>query len=191
VPPGLVVVGGSLGGFQAVKQVLHDLPADFPSPLVLVLHRSSNTGDGLSSLLQQHSRLAVAEAEDKEPLGAGRVYLAPAGYHLLIEPGSLALSTEAPVNFARPSIDVLFESAAEAYGPGLTGLILTGSSRDGAAGLASIKQHGGLALVQDPAASESAILPRAALAATAVDRVLSLDQIGPFLVERCARPLSA
>ena len=190
MPSALVVVGGSLGGFQAVKQILHGLPADFPVPLVIVLHRASGAGDALPSLLQRQTALIVVEAEDKEPLAAGRVYLGPAGYHLLIEPDGLALSTEAPVNFARPSIDVLFESAAETYGAGVIGLALTGSSQDGAAGLASIKRHGGVALVQNPATAESAALPRAALAATAVDRVLPLAQIAPFLVERCARLLS-
>jgi two-component system chemotaxis response regulator CheB len=191
VPPALVAVGGSLGGFQAVKRLLEGLAADFPLPLVLALHRSSGSGDVLPSLLQQHSALPVLEAEDKEPLLPGRVYLAPAGYHLLVERESLALSTEPPVLYARPSIDVLFESAAEAYRSGVIGIVLTGSSQDGAAGLASIKRHGGTAVVQDPATAESPVLPRAALAATAVDRVLPLDAIAPFLVERCRRRVRA
>jgi two-component system chemotaxis response regulator CheB len=191
VPPALVVVGGSLGGFQAVKQLLEGLSADFPLPLVLALHRSSGSGAALPSLLQQHSALTVLEAEDKEPLRSGHVYLAPAGYHLLVEPGSLALSTEAPVLYARPSIDVLFESAAEAYRSGVIGIVLTSSSQDGAAGLACIKRHGGVAVVQDPATAESPVLPRAALAATTVDRVLALDSIAPFLVERCRRQVRA
>jgi two-component system chemotaxis response regulator CheB len=191
VPPALVVVGGSLGGFQAVKQLLRGLPAEFPLPLVLALHRSSGLGDTLTGLLQQHSALPVLEAEDKEPLLPGQVYLAPAGYHLLVEPESLALSTEAPVLYARPSIDVLFESAAESHRSGVIGVALTSSSQDGAAGLASIKRHGGLAVVQDPATAESPVLPRAALAATAVDRVLPLELIAPFLVERGRRQVSA
>ena len=182
MPSALVVVGGSLGGFQAVKQILHGLPADFPVPLVIVLHRA---GDALPSLLQRQTALIVVEAEDKEPLAAGRVYLGPAGYHLLVERGSFALSTEGPVWFARPSIDALFESAAEAYGETLIGVALTGSSQDGADGLAAIEQRGGLAVVQDPNSAESAVLPRAARQRTSASQVLPLSGIAPFLVERC------
>jgi two-component system chemotaxis response regulator CheB len=186
--PGLVVIGGSLGAFHALKEVLGGLPSNFPRPLAIAVHRASDDGADLPTLLGRYTALRVTDAEDKDAIEPGRVYLAPVGYHLLVEKDSFALSTEGPVWFARPSIDVLFESAAEAYADTVMGVILTGSSHDGAAGLASIKRHGGLTIVQDPSTAESPVLPRAALASTRADRVLALPKIAPFLVERC-RPL--
>ncbi len=180
----IVVVGGSLGGFQAVKLILGGLPREFPLPLAIVLHRGSDALGDLPGLLQRYSALPVADAEDKEPIMAGRVYVAPVGYHLMVESGSLALSTEAPVWFARPSIDVLFESAADTYAAGVIAVALTSSSPDGADGLVWVKQRGGVVVIQDPSSAESPILPRAALACTAVDHVLPLAEIAPFLVER-------
>jgi two-component system, chemotaxis family, protein-glutamate methylesterase/glutaminase len=180
----LVVVGGSLGGFQALKVLLQGLPSDFPLPMAVALHRAAGESADLPALLRPHCSLPIADAEDKESIQPGRVYLAPAGYHLLVERGSLALSTEAPVHFARPSIDALFESAAESYPGSLMGVALTGSSQDGAAGLASITRHGGLAIVQDPTTAESPVLPRAALAATRVDGVVPLEAIATLLVEQ-------
>ena len=185
----LVVVGGSLGGFQAVKELLAGLPTEFPVPLAVVLHRAASVGNALPALLQRHSQRPVVEAEDKAPILPGRVHLAPTGYHLLVEPGRFALSTDPPVRFARPSIDLLFESAADAYADRVVGLVLTGSSADGAAGLATIKRRGGLAIVQDPSTAESAVLPDAALASTEVDRVLPVAAIATFLVERCSHLL--
>jgi two-component system chemotaxis response regulator CheB len=181
----LVVIGGSLGGFNALKELLGGLPAGFPLPVVVALHRASDDGADLPALLGRHSALSIADAEDKETILLGRVYLAPAGYHLLVERGSFALSTEAPVCFARPSIDALFESAAEAYAETLIGVALTGSSHDGADGLASIEQRGGLTIVQDPSTAESAVLPRTALQRTRTSQVLPLARIAPFLIERC------
>lgn len=181
---GIVVVGASLGGFQALKEVLGGLPAEFALPLAIVQHR----GDGVSELaamLQRSCALPVCEPEDKQPLVAGRVYLAPADYHLLVEPGSLALSTEGAVLYARPSIDALFESAADAYPGRAIGVVLTGSSTDGVAGLSRIRRGGGLGIAQDPATAESPVLPAAAIAAGAVDRVLPLAAIAPYLREVC------
>ena len=186
----LVVIGTSLGGFDALTLLLGGLPASFPLPLAVVQHQGASGGGALAALLQRYTPLAVADAEDKDGLLPGRVYLAPIGYHLLVEPGSLALSTEGPVWYARPSIDVLFESAADVYGPAVIGVALTGASRDGAAGLARIKQGGGLAIVQDPTTAASPVLPRAALAATSVDWTVPLPEIAPLL-ERVARvPIS-
>jgi two-component system chemotaxis response regulator CheB len=129
----------------------------------------------------------VEEAEDKQPIEAGRVYLAPADYHLLVEGTSFALSTEAPVLSARPSIDVLFESAADAYAGRLIGVILTGASDDGARGLARIARAGGLAVAQEPATAECAVMPLAAISATHTRHVMPLERIAPFLVEASNR----
>ena len=180
----LVAVGTSRGGVNALTALLAQLPAALPVPIVIVQHRAASPDAALlSQLLQDHTALAVVEADDKMPMAAGTVYLAPPDYHLLVEGrGRLALSTEAPVNAARPSIDVLFESAAEAYGPRVLGVLLTGASADGAEGLVAIKARGGRAIVQDPASSECATMPSAGLAATPVDYVLPLSAIGPRLV---------
>lgn len=178
----LVVVGASFGGFDALKTVLGTLPANFPAPVAIVQHQG-NPGSGLATLLQRYSALVVADAEDKDDLSPGVAYLAPAGYHLLIERGRLALSIDPPVQHARPSIDVLFESAADVYGPEVVGVILTGTGRDGAAGLTHIKRRGGLAVVQDPLTARRAAMPEAALASTAVDLVLPVEKIGGWLVQ--------
>lgn len=179
----LVVIGTSLGGFDALKVVLGALPRDFRLPVVVVQHQSEGAVTDLARLLQRYTPLGFVEPDDKERLEPGRVYLGPPGYHLLVERGSLALSTEGPVLRARPSIDVLFESAADTYGPGVIGVALTAASHDGAIGLARIKRKGGVAIVQDPATAESPILPAAVLAATAVDFVLPLAQVGPCLAD--------
>ena len=182
--PKFVAVGTSLGGLHALTALLAALPERFPVPMAVVQHRSvAPDGGGLAQLLQEHSKLAVVEAEDKMPIEPGHVYLAPADYHLLVEePGAFALSTDAPVRSARPAIDVLFQTAAEAYGPALLGVLLTGASADGAEGLAAVKARGGRAIVEDPATAECRTMPAAALAATAVDYVLPLPKIGEYLV---------
>jgi two-component system chemotaxis response regulator CheB len=178
----LVVVGASFGGFDALKTVLGGLPAAFPVPLAIVQHQGS-PGTGLAGLLQRYTALAVVEAEDKDDIRPGYVYLAPPGYHLLAEHGSLALSIDPPVVHARPSIDVLFESAADVYGPGAVGVILTGTGQDGAAGLARIKRAGGLTIVQHPATAARPAMPLAALAVAPVDLIVPLGQIGPQLAK--------
>jgi len=181
----VVVIGTSQGGLQGLEVLLADLPAHFPSVVAIVQHRSKEVEDMLASLLQEHRCLPVQEAEDKMPMVPGHVYLAPADFHLLVEPGRFALSSEEPVWCARPSIDVLFESCADAYGSSAIGVILTGANADGAQGLAAIKARGGLAIVQDPKTAENRVMCDAALAATAVDKVLPLEEIGPFLAEVC------
>ena len=185
----LVVVGASFGGFDALKVMLGGLPGSLPSPLAVVQHQGS-AGAGLAGLLQRYTELAVVDAEDKDELRPGVVYLAPPGYHLLAERGSLALSIDPPVVHARPSVDVLFESAADAYGPAAVGVILTGTGRDGAVGLARIKARGGLAIVQDPGTAVRPEMPEAALASTAVNWMLPLERIAAQLVELC-QPASA
>jgi len=178
----LVVVGTSLGGLEALHVLLTALPKNFPASMAVVQHRHKSAENTLSFFLQQHSALPLKEPEDKEVIVPGYVYLAPADYHLLVEPGSFALSTEAPVEYARPSIDVLFESAADAYTKRVIGVILTGSNQDGAQGLAKIKARGGFAVVQEPATAFSRSMPEAAIAATRVDWILPLSEIGPFVV---------
>ena len=180
----LIVMGGSWGGMRAVATVLEALPAGFEIPLVLAQHRPVTTGEEmLERVLARSSKLEVVPATDKELLAPGRVYIAPADYHLLVEPGHLALSADAPVEFSRPSIDVLFESAAESYGPRTVGVLLTGANEDGAAGLARIAAAGGFTVAQDPATAERGEMPAAAIARGAARRVLPLERIGPFLAE--------
>jgi two-component system, chemotaxis family, protein-glutamate methylesterase/glutaminase len=181
----LIVVGTSLGGLNALTAILSQLPAAFSMPLALVQHRHRDSEGLLVNLLQSSSCLPVVEIEDKLPIQPGTIYLAPADYHVLVEPGHFALSVDDLVLHARPSIDVLFESAADSYGPGTLGVILTGASNDGARGLKAIKAGGGIVLVQDPATAECAIMPAAALAATTVDYVVSLTDIAPKLVQLC------
>jgi two-component system chemotaxis response regulator CheB len=155
-------------------------------------HRPATPAEGdLCALWQPHTALRVCEPEDKSSIAAGHVYVAPADYHLLIEARHMfALSTDAPVRWARPSIDVLFETAAEAYGSGVIGVILTGASTDGSLGLRTVRARGGCALVQDPTVSECDVMPRAALAATSVDHVLELRDLGRVLGALARTPAS-
>jgi two-component system, chemotaxis family, protein-glutamate methylesterase/glutaminase len=181
----LIVVGASLGGLHALEYLFAALPSSFVVPLAVVQHRHRDSDSTLRVVLQRASALPIYEAEDKQPIEPGTIYLAPADYHLLVERGSFALSTEGPVLHARPSIDVLFESAADAYGDRLLGVILTGASADGAQGLAIIKARGGCAIVQEPSSAECPVMPRAALTASAVDYVLPLPEIVPLLTKLC------
>lgn len=182
----LIVIGTSWGGLQAVSRLLDELPREVEQPIVVAQHRSPESVDlGLEHLLQNHTVRLVEDAVDKVALEPLHVYLAPPDYHLLVEHGSLALSTEAPVQFARPSIDVLFESAADAYGERVIGIVLTGANDDGAAGLRRIKECGGVAIVQDPATSERRRMPDAAIAATVADAVLPVEEMAPFLLGLC------
>ena len=187
----LVVIGTSAGGLAAVSTMLSALPSGFPLPMAIVQHRSAAPLDGdLPRMWQQHTPLPVREAEDKAPIVPGEIYIAPADYHLLVETrGQFALSTEAPVLWARPSIDVLFQSASDAYGDSLIGVILTGASADGSQGLQTIRARGGCVLVQEPASAEVDVMPKAALAATPVNHVLDLEGLGR-VIGALARPLA-
>jgi two-component system chemotaxis response regulator CheB len=177
----IVVVGASLGGSAALQEVLEGLPEGFCLPIAVVQHRGADGSGPLVALLERSSRLPVAEAEDKQALTGGRVYVAPSDYHLLVEQGAFALSTDPPVVSARPSIDVLFETAADAYHARVIAVVLTGASEDGARGAQRVKEHGGVVLVQDPATAESPVLPRAVIAACPVDRIVPLSQMAPLL----------
>ncbi|MBA2705624.1 MAG: chemotaxis protein CheB [Blastocatellia bacterium] len=177
----IVVIGTSTGGLKALQTLLSGLTADFPLPLVVVQHRGSNSENGLCEFLSRSSSLPVTEPEDKEPVMPGRVYLAPRDYHLLIENGSFALSVDHAVAYARPSIDVLFECAADEYGDKAIGVILTGANHDGAHGLAKISSKGGVTLVENPETAASYEMPRAALAHTKADWILPIEEIAPCL----------
>ena len=177
---GLICIGGSWGGLAAVSRLFRSLPDDVDVPIALTLHRAAES-TGLSALLQASSRMVVCEAEDKQPIERGRVYVAPPDYHLLIEDRAFALSTDERVQFARPSIDVLFESAADAFGDCVIGIVLTGANTDGALGLAAIKDAGGVAVVQLPEEAEKRAMPDAAIAATHADAVLPVEEMGKFL----------
>jgi two-component system chemotaxis response regulator CheB len=182
-----VVIGVSAGGIEALKVILPALPKPLPLPIVIVQHRNERPDSFLAEYLSQASGMAVSDAEDKEPLCPGRVYLAPAGYHLLIESDrSFSLSVDARVNYSCPSIDVLFESAADVFAESLIGIVLTGANADGAQGLRAIKARGGLAIVQDPETAQAAAMPHAALQATPVDYIVDLKQIAPLLMQMSA-----
>jgi two-component system chemotaxis response regulator CheB len=183
----IVAVGASLGGLQAVQALLRGIPKAFGASLVIVQHRRPDPGSMLVELLAKHSALPVCEPEDKAPIDVNQVYVAPSDYHMLVEDGRLALSVDPPVCYARPSIDVLFESVADSYGPAAIGVMLTNSNEDGAAGARAIKRAGGRVIVQDPADAESPVGPKAVLALTQVDAVLPIEAIATALVKWCVR----
>jgi len=181
----LIVIGVSAGGMNALPVVLSPLPRDFPIPVVVVQHISPD-GDNtfFVKYLGRKLSVQVKEADEKKEIMPGHVYIAPPNYHLFIESDrTFSLSIDEKVNYSRPSIDVLFESAVDAYGSALAGVILTGASADGAEGLKKIKHNKGLAIVQDPQSAEAWAMPRAAIEACEVDYVLPLDEIGKVLVE--------
>jgi two-component system chemotaxis response regulator CheB len=185
----LVVVGASWGGLAALRTVFGGLPSGFAAPVVVVQHRSAESHPTVfAELLGTATSLEVCEASDKQSLEGGHIYLAPPDYHTLVEEDHLALSIEGAVGYARPSIDVLFESAAEASRERCLGVVLTGASDDGARGLARIASLGGVAIVQDPETAERGEMPRAALAAVPDARVATVEEIPVVLAALCARP---
>lgn len=180
--PSAIVIGASAGAIDALSILLPVLPAGYPHPILVVVHVPAEKKNTLAELFTARCRIAVKEAEDKEEIRAGTVYFAPADYHLLVEPDfTLALSSDEPVLYSRPAIDVLFESAADAYGSRLTGIVLTGASSDGALGLRAVCAAGGAAIVQAPETAENHAMPRAALAACPSARVLPLEGIAEVL----------
>lgn len=185
----LVAFGCSMGGMHALQVIFQALPKDFPLPIVVAQHRYRTSSEALPAYFRRNSDLSVVDATDKQWIEPGHVYIAPADYHMLVERteehGELSLSVDAAVSYSRPSIDVLFESAADAYGRKAIGVILTGANNDGARGTMRIKQRGGFVIAQDPATAEAPAMPEAAIAAGRVDRILPLERIGPFLVELC------
>lgn len=178
------VIGASAGALEALSAVLEPLPGDYALPIMVVVHMPPDKRSVLAELLQAKCRVTVREAEDKEQIEGGVVYIAPPDYHLMVEQDKiLSLSSEEPVLFSRPSIDVLFETAAEAYAEGLAGIILTGANNDGAHGLKTIGEAGGITVVQNPAEAYASAMPQAAILACPQARVLSLAEISQFLCD--------
>lgn len=179
-----VVIGASAGGVTALLTLLTGLPETFRLPIVAVLHLPDDRDSLLVEIFQHRLPIAVREAADKESIAPATLYFAAPGYHLSVEMDrTFSLSCEAPVNYSRPSIDVLMESAADAYGASLAGILLTGANFDGAAGLAKIRQHGGLTVVQDPAEAEVATMPQAAIRKLHPNLILTLDGIRSLLLK--------
>lgn len=177
-----VVMGASWGGLNAYSTILPSLPECFPAAIMLVQHQNASAENRLAWLLTRYCRLPVISPQDKEKIQRGHVYVAPPGYHMLVDTdGSIALSTFRPVHFSRPSIDELFFSAGHVYGARALGIILTGANEDGSEGLNYIRRRGGLTLAQSPASSEAPVMPAAAITKGAVREVLDLERIGPYL----------
>lgn len=185
-----IVIGASAGGVEALGVLLPALPASLRVAVLIVLHQPRDRPSLLVDVFAARCALPLREAEDKEPVCTGAVYFAPPDYHLLVDPGPrIALSVDPPVNFSRPSIDVLFESAAELWGPRLLAVLLTGANDDGAAGIVSVARHRGTTVVQSPADARHAAMPASALAAHPhVDHVLDLPQIAALLAGLSAVP---
>ena len=179
-----VVIGASAGAVDALSVLLPALPSDYPLPIMVVVHVPPEKNSLLVDLFRTKCRVQVREAEDKEPIDGSTVYFAPPDYHLLVETDRrLSLSSEEPVSYSRPAIDVLFESAAEAFGPGLIGIVLTGANRDGARGLLAVCAAGGTALVQDPNLAQARDMPLAALECCPEARAMSLEEIAAYLLK--------
>lgn len=179
-----VVIGASAGGMEALKKLLTVLPKSLAAPIVIVQHLSPHSDNYLTRRLDELCKIHVKEADEKEKIIAGTAYIAPPNYHLLIEQDkTLSLSADVKVNFSRPSIDVLFDSAAEVFRKGLIGIILTGANNDGSKGLKTIRNFGGLAIVQEPESAEVKAMPRAAIEAAGADFILTIDQISNKLIE--------
>jgi two-component system chemotaxis response regulator CheB len=177
----IVVVGTSWGGLAAMRAIVGELPVGYGIPIAIVQHRHPDSSTMLARFLQDYTRLRVCEVEDKQPIEAGHVYIAPANYHMLVEEGHFSLSLDAPVRYSRPSIDVALTSAAAAYGHHTVGVVLTGANTDGSAGLRRIADAGGIAVVQDPATAEVNTMPISAIRAVPTARVFPLDRIASFL----------
>jgi len=179
-----VVMGVSTGGVEALRIILGALPPDFAAPVLVVTHVAPESGNGLATLLDDLCAIKVKEADELETPVAGCVYLAPPNYHLLVELNrQLTLSVDPPINFARPSVDVLFETAAEAYGPGLVGVVLTGAGSDGARGLARVRERGGITVIQSPDQAECDSMPRHALLLVQPDHLVHLADVASLLVK--------
>jgi two-component system, chemotaxis family, protein-glutamate methylesterase/glutaminase len=178
-----IVIGASAGGVELLRRLLGALPPTFGASVLIVLHRPPHGGESLIELLASDCALPVQEALDKQPVMPGNVYIAPPDYHLMVEPGgTLALSIDPPVLYSRPAIDPLFESAAALYGRRLLALLLSGASSDGSAGIASVREHGGTAWVQDPATAYAPTMPASAIARAGADRILDIDQLCQGLI---------
>lgn len=179
-----IVIGVSSGGMNAMKILFTHIPVDFRIPVVIVQHVSPHSDNQWIKLLDSRSKLCIKEADEKESIEPGKIYIAPSNYHLLIEKDkTFSLTIDERVNYARPSIDVLFESAADAYQDSLIGIILTGSNSDGTKGIKRIQECGGLTIIQNPETAESAYMPASAIAAITPDYILPLEDIIQLLIK--------
>lgn len=182
--PEAIVIGASAGAVEALSRLLPSLPASFRLPVIVVVHIPPDRRSVMADLFRAKCAMFVEEAEDKLPISGGTIYFAPPDYHLLVEADrTIALSSDELVLFSRPSIDILFESAADAYGPGLIAVVLTGANRDGASGLEAVITANGVGLVQDPAEAFASAMPEAAIQQCPSARVMSLDAIAQYLKE--------
>jgi two-component system chemotaxis response regulator CheB len=180
----LIVMGSSWGGLAALEVVIGGLPKGFATPIAVAQHRAVDSGEGLlSAILGSHAgRSDICEPGDKDPIERGRIYIAPPDYHLIVEPGEFALSTEGAVAYSRPSIDVLFDTAADSYSERLISVVLTGANDDGSYGSMRVRRRGGVTIAQEPAGAERPEMPAAAIATGAIQQVLPLDEIATALV---------
>ncbi|ABG59341.1 chemotaxis protein CheB [Cytophaga hutchinsonii] len=178
-----IVIGVSAGGLHALIQVLGKLPADYVIPIIVVQHRGKEYKDLLEDVLQTKCLLKIKQADEKESIEPAHIYIAPADYHLLIEHDkTFSLTSDMYVKHSRPSIDLLFTTAAEVYKEKLLGIILTGASSDGAEGMREIRRVGGLTIAQDPLTAEYPYMPQASINIGAIDTILTLDEITSFLM---------
>ena len=187
-----IVIGASAGGLYAMISILKPLPASYPIPIIVVQHRAKDERSLLEEVLQHKCIIRIKQADEKEVIKPGIVYFAPPNYHLLVEHnGTFSLSYDMPVNYSRPSIDVLFETAADVYKQRLLGIILTGANKDGAAGMKKIRTLGGVTIAQDPETADSREMPQAAISTGAIQHILTPPAIGSFLLDcmkRASRP---
>jgi two-component system chemotaxis response regulator CheB len=182
----VVVIGASWGGLYALMDLLGALPTDFGAPIVVVQHRAPDVDDSrLARVLGRYSALPVSDAEDKQVIEPGHVYLAPADYHLMIDGDHFALTLDEFVQYSRPSIDVLFDSAAEGCHGNVVAVLLTGLGKDGAKGLAAVHDSGGVTIVQEPESAMQGTMPQAGIDAGGAGEILPLDEIAPRLTELC------
>ena len=179
----MIAIGGSAGGLEAVRTILQGLPADFTTPILIVVHLHPKFISHIAEILRRQTSLEVKDAEDQETIAQGRVYMAPRNRHLLVNRGLIKLSDTPAVNYSRPSVDRTFESVAKTYGSRAIGIVLSGTGRDGSEGLRAIKEAGGFAIVEDPLSARFSGMPTAAVSASSVDRIMPLNEIAPLLME--------
>lgn len=183
-----VVIGGSAGGLYALFAILEALPADYPIPIIVIQHRTNDHNDLFEQALQYRCKIRIKQADEKEKIRAGMAYVAPPGYHLLVESDqTFSLSSDLPVKYSMPSIDVLFETAAQVFNKKLIGIILTGASNDGSAGITAIKNHNGLTIAQHPGEAQFPYMPQSAIDTGAVTFIWTIKEIQQFLKELPSR----
>jgi two-component system chemotaxis response regulator CheB len=179
-----IVIGASAGGLHALISILKPLPSNFPIPVIVVQHRAKDERSMLEEVMQHKCNINIKQADEKEEIRHGIVYFAPPNYHLLVERnGTFSLSYDVPVNFSRPSIDVLFETAADVFNKRLLGIILTGANKDGAQGMKKIKELGGTTIAQQPGTADYPEMPEAAISTGAIQHILTPEAIGSFLLD--------